>query len=193
MTNRADALFRQAARVPTKIAVKFEGRDWTFAQLLEQAQSYAAGLSNAGFKRGDKLAIMMATRPEFIAIEYAAFILGGVVVPMNVHFLGHEIEHALGSCDVEYLVVDAEYATRFTADFATRCPALLRVFVFGAGELPSPLPSPLPSSQTPPLAAPLVVDAGPLRGDPAQAPAPAEMADDDVTLMLYTRDRKSVV
>ena len=175
MRNRASALYRQAARVPTKAAVIFEDRTWTFAQLLTQAQAYAAGLAQAGFGRGDKLGIMMATRPEFIAVEYAVFILGGVVLPMNVHYLGHEIEHALGSCDVEYLAVDAEYAARFTAGFAERCPALRRVFVFGSG---APL--------APPLAAPLVVDARPLRADPEQAPAPADLADDDVVLMLYT-------
>ncbi len=175
MRNRAAALYRQAARVPTKAAVIFEDRAWTFAQLLLEAQAWAAGLAGAGFKRGDKLGIMMATRPEFIAIEYATFILGGVVVPMNVHYVGHEIEFALDAGDVDYLVMDADCAARFSASFATRCPALRRVFVFG-GEAPL----------APHLAAPLVLDAVLLRGDPAQAPAPAEMADDDVTLMLYT-------
>ena len=110
MRNRAATLYHQATRVPTKAAVIYEDRAWTFAQLLLEAQCYAAGLASAGFKRGDKLAIMMATRPEFIAIEYAAFILGGVVVPMNVHYLGHEIEFALDAGDVDYLVMDTDCA-----------------------------------------------------------------------------------
>ena len=48
MSNRADALVHQAQRIPTKAAVIFEGHTWTFAQLLDQAQAYAAGLAQAG-------------------------------------------------------------------------------------------------------------------------------------------------
>ena len=122
MSNRADALVRQAQRVPTKAAVIFEGQTWTFAQMLEQAKAYAAGLAQAGFGRGDKLGLMLATRPEFIALEYAAYILGGALVPMNIHYQGHEIEHALGSCSVEFLVLDSPFAERLAPDIAVRCP-----------------------------------------------------------------------
>ena len=171
MTNRADALFRQAGRVPDKVAVKFEGRDWTFAQLLEQTQSYAAGLSNAGFKRGDKLGLMLGTRPDFIALEYATYILGGTVVPLNVFYQGHEIEHALGTCAVEFLVIDGDFAQRLSDDLAVRCPALRQVFVFGA--LPERLSF-------------LARDARLLQGDATAAPAPADLAADDIPMMLYT-------
>ena len=171
MSNRADALFRQAGRVPAKTAVRFEGQDWSFARLLEQAQAYAAGLASAGFRRGDKLGLMLMTRPEFIAMEYATFILGGTMVPLNVHYQGHEIEHALGACAVEFLVMDAAFADRLGADLASRCPSLRQIFVFGA---------------TPVRLSSLARDAGALQGDPAAAPAPVALADDDVPLMLYT-------
>ena len=171
MTNRADALFRQAGRVPTKTAVKFEGRDWTFAHLLEQAQAYAAGLSSVGFQRGDKLGLMLSTRPEFIALEYAAYILGGTLVPLNVFYQGHEIEHALGACAVEFLVMDGDFAQRLTDGLVLRCPALRQIFVFGA--LPERLSS-------------LARDARALQGDPTAAPAPLDLAADEVPMMLYT-------
>ena len=124
MSNRAAALYRQAARVPAKTAVFFEGDAWSFARLLERAQAYAAGLADAGFGRGDKLGLMLSTRPEFIALEYAAYILGGTLVPLNVHYLGHEIEHALGTCAVEFLVLDGAFAGRLAPDLRARCPAL---------------------------------------------------------------------
>lgn len=171
MSNRARALFQQAGRVPDKTAVLFEGQAWTFAQLLGQAQAYAAGLVEAGFRRGDKLGLMLATRPEFIALQYAAFILGGTFVPLNVHYQRHEIEHALGACEVEFLVMDAEFAERLAVDVASRCPALRRIFVFGS---------------TPQHLQSLARDASALQGDSAAAPAPVELAADDVPQMLYT-------
>ena len=171
MSNRADALVHQAQRIPTKAAVIFEGQTWTFAQLLGQAQAYAAGLAQAGFGRGDKLGLMLAARPEFIALEYAAYILGGALVPMNIHYQGHEIEHALVSCSVEFLVLDSPFAERLAVDVATRCPALRKVFVFGG----------VPASGSP-----LLQDAAALHGNPADAPAPVDMAEDEVAMMLYT-------
>ena len=171
MSNRANALFQQAARVPGKTALLFEGQAWTFAQLLDQARAYAAGLASSGFRRGDKLGLMVATRPEFIALEYATFILGGTLVPLNVHYRGHEIEHALGACAVDLLVLDATSAERLAPDIGSRCPALRSVFIFG--EVPERLSA-------------LARNAAALRGDPASAPAPVLLAPDDVPLMLYT-------
>lgn len=171
MSNRADALVRQAQRMPSKAAVIFEGQTWTFAQLLGQAKAYAAGLAGAGFGRGDKLGIMLATRPEFIALEYAAYMLGGALVPMNIHYHGHEIEHALGSCSVEFLVIDAPFAERLALDIGTRCPSLRKVFVFGGIGTPSSA---------------LLHDAGALIGDPMNAPALVDLTQDDVAMMLYT-------
>lgn len=171
MSNRAGALYRQAERVPTKTAVLFEGEAWTFARLLDQAKAYAAGLESAGFQRGAKLGLMLSTRPEFIALEYAAFILGGILVPLNVHYIGHEIEHVLGTCDVDFLVLDAAFAERLSPDLPSRCPALRRIFVFGGRSA---------------NISPLAQDAGVLQGDPAAAPAPVVLTAADVPMMLYT-------
>ena len=77
MSNRADALYRAASQHGGKAAVIFEGQTWTFADLLARSQSYAAGLKRSGFERGDKLGLMLASRPDFIALQYAVFILGG--------------------------------------------------------------------------------------------------------------------
>jgi long-chain acyl-CoA synthetase len=169
MSNRADALFRQAARIPGKTAVIFEGREWTFSRLLDEAKAYATSLVDAGFRRGNKLAIMLVSRPEFIALEYAAFILGGTVVPLNIFYQGNEIEYALGMSDADILVIDADYATRLKDGYEKRCPALRRMFVFGEN-----------------AKRPLMSDAATLRGDPAKAPPPVALGPDDVALMLFT-------
>lgn len=169
MPNRATALVQRAAQIPDKAAVVFEGSTWTYARLLQEARAYATGLAAAGFRQGDRLGLMIATRPEFIALQYATFILGGTITPMNVHYMGHEIEHALTSCDVQFLVLDDAFAQRLKPGFEQRCPALRRIFVFGE-----------------PLASPLAGDASTLRADPAKAPPAADMAPEDTALMLYT-------
>ena len=171
MSNRADALIRQARLQPDKAALYFEGESWTYARLLHDAQSYASGFANAGMRRGQKLGLMLETSPTFIVLEYAAFMLGIVVVPMNMHYRTNEIEHVLGTCEVEFLVIEAAFADRLPADLHVRCPALTRIFVHGG---------------VPAAAAVPVEDAARLLGDPAAAAAPAALDTDELALMLYT-------
>ena len=172
MSNRADALMRQAQRQPGKIALVFEGETWTYARLLRDVRSYAAGLAAAGFRRGQKLGLMLETTPAFILLEYAAFMLGGVVVPMNMHYRTNEIEHVLGTCEVEFLVIEAAFAGRLAPDLRGRCPALARIFVQGG---PAPAPAAAPAE-----------DAARLAGDPDAAAPPVALGAGDLALMLYT-------
>lgn len=171
MKNRAQALYDQARQIPGKTALVFEDDVWTFAQLCDQTKSYASGMARSGIKRKDKVALMLSTRPDFIAIEYAVFVLGATMVPLNVHYKGHEIVHALQTCDVDHLVIDAEFAARLSADFFTQCPSLKSVHVFnrdGFGTLPG------------------THDAAALFGHAADAPAPVALERDDVSMMLNT-------
>jgi long-chain acyl-CoA synthetase len=160
MSNRALALVRNAATIPDKTALMFEGEAWSFASLAQGARAHAAGLAAAGLRRSDKLGLMLAARPDFILLQYGAFLLGAVVLPLNVHYLGGEIEYALASCEIDMLVIDAAFAERLQPGFRDRCPSLRRMVVLDGGS--------------------------PLCGDPAAAPAPADLAADDVALMLTT-------
>ena len=171
MNNRADSLIEQATLRPDKVAVIFEDQTWTYAQLLRQVQSRAAGLASSGVRGGQKIGLMLETTPEFILLEYAAFMIGAVVVPMNMHYRGNEIEYLLATCEVEVLVIEGAFADRLPADLRARCPALERIFVHGA-----------------PAAGVTVAfaDAKALLADPRDAPAPARLGDDDLALMLFT-------
>lgn len=171
MSNRADSLIHQAATQPGKLALIFEDRRWTYADLLRDVQSRAAGLAAAGILQGQKIGLMLDTCPEFILLEYAAFWLGVVVVPMNMHYRGNEIEYLLATCEVDVLVIDAAFAGRLPQGLRDRCPALGRIFVLG----------------TPPAEMAVAFDdAAALIGDAVLAPKPAAPADDDTALMLFT-------
>jgi long-chain acyl-CoA synthetase len=168
VSNRADSLLRQARLQPDKVALIFEDRSWTYADLLRDVRSRAAGLASAGVRRGQKIGLMLETTPEFILLEYAAFLLGAVVVPMNMHYRGNEIEYLLATCEVEVLVIEGAFTERLPPDLRVRCPALERIFVQGPG------------------AGSEFDDAARLLGDPGEAPAPAVLDDDDIALMLFT-------
>lgn len=131
MANIAERLFDRARLDGGKTALIFAAQHLSFADLQSRVCTVAAGLAAAGFSPGDKLAIMLSTNPDFIVFEFAAFALGVVVVPLNVHYKPNEIEYAVGSCEVDFLVIQDELVERVTAEMLARLPLLRRVFVLG--------------------------------------------------------------
>ena len=53
---------------PDKVGLKFEERDFTWAELDRRADELAAGLSNLGVGHGDRVGILLMNRPEFVEI-----------------------------------------------------------------------------------------------------------------------------
>ena len=67
-------------RYADRRALTFEGRSWTYAEVADEVQHYAAALIEAGVGKGSRVAIMMGTRPEFVFLLYANAMVGGVSV-----------------------------------------------------------------------------------------------------------------
>jgi long-chain acyl-CoA synthetase len=55
-------------------------------------------LSSAGFKKGDRLGILLPNAPEYIELVYACSWLGVIAVPINVRLSVREIDHVLTDC-----------------------------------------------------------------------------------------------
>jgi 1-acyl-sn-glycerol-3-phosphate acyltransferase len=55
---------------------------YTFSELHEKSQHVAAGLADLGVHRGDRVAIMLGTSPEFFLAFFGAVSLGAVPVPL---------------------------------------------------------------------------------------------------------------
>ena len=78
-----------------RIAVHFGERAITYEELDERSDRLASGLQIAGFAKGDRVAVMMVNRPEWIEIFFALAKLGGVLVPVNHLLREREVEHIL--------------------------------------------------------------------------------------------------
>ena len=171
MANLATNLWRRSADAGERVALLFGAERITFAELKARVARCAAGLERAGFRAGDRIAILLSTRPEFIVAEYAAFALGGTVVPLNIFYLSTELETALSGCDVDFLVTEATFLERLPAGLLARLPALRQTFLVGTG---------------PPAAAgPCFASFDALLQGPGLAEV-VERAPDDVALMLQT-------
>ena len=86
---------RHAHAKPSATYLRFEGRTVTWAQIHERVAVIAAALRERGIRAGDRVAIMMTNRPEFLETMFAANALGAIVVPVNFRLAPGEIEFIL--------------------------------------------------------------------------------------------------
>lgn len=88
-------------------------RTLTFADVDARANAMAAELASRGLSRGDRLAVHLANRIEFIDLYLACARLGVIFVPMNVLYRERELRHIVGDAEPKAVVVasssDATY------------------------------------------------------------------------------------
>jgi malonyl-CoA/methylmalonyl-CoA synthetase len=80
----------------TDVALEWACQEYTFADLDARANRMAAALAARGMTRGDRLALQIPNRLEYIDLFLAATRLGVVLVPINVLYREHEAGHIVG-------------------------------------------------------------------------------------------------
>ncbi len=105
-----DFLQDAVRRFGDKPAFTFYGNVISFNAAKAMTDRLASALHNAGFTKGDRLAIILPNSPQYIFTLFAVFRLGGIAVQVNPMYVEREIEHVLNDSGSEYMVVlDALY------------------------------------------------------------------------------------
>jgi len=81
-------------------------RSLTFGEIDARANRMAGELSARGFVKGDRLAVHLANRVEFIDLYLACTRLGVIFVPMNVLYRERELRHIVSDSEPTAVVVD---------------------------------------------------------------------------------------
>lgn len=101
-----DAARRFAGREALVNVAVDETRRWSFGGLWSEAEQLAAGLRALGLGPGDRVALWMANRAEFVLLSFACEIAGLVRVPLNARYTAHEVAQIAADCTPALLVVD---------------------------------------------------------------------------------------
>lgn len=131
VANLADHLFRQERERGGKCALVFEGQRFTFAEVAERVRQFAGGLSAVGVRTGTRVGLMLNSRPEFVFLEQALFALGAIVSPLNIFYRRADLAHALGSCDLEALIIEREFMDRLPVSTMAMTGSLRSILVAG--------------------------------------------------------------
>jgi HIP---CoA ligase len=75
-----------AERLPSGVALVDGGRRLTFADLRDECEEAARALLAAGVSRGDRVAVWLPNRWEWVVAALGAHLVGAVLVPVNTRF-----------------------------------------------------------------------------------------------------------
>lgn len=101
----ATRLADTAERVPERVAIRWQDRTITYAELEGRVSAAAGGLQHLGVEPGDRVGLMLGNTPPFVEAFLGALRAGAVVVPINTGLTGPEVAQILADCSARVLVV----------------------------------------------------------------------------------------
>ncbi len=128
-------LRRSAERTPEKWATAFHDQKLTFREIEGLSNSLANALLDLGVGKGDRVALYMTNRPEYLISFQATSKAGGVITPINPAYHEDEVAYQLNDSEARVLIVH-EDRYPVAAAIRDRVPGLKHVVVIGAERPP---------------------------------------------------------
>jgi fatty-acyl-CoA synthase len=134
-----------------------QGTRWTWRDLRDRVDAFAAGLLALGLRRGDRIGIWSLNRAEWAITQFAAAKAGLILVTINPAYRLSEVEFALNKVGCTALVTETAFKTSdyigmvqtLASELATsvpgqlsaaRLPHLHTVIQFGGAPVPGAIP-----------------------------------------------------
>jgi long-chain acyl-CoA synthetase len=102
-------------------------QSWSWAQTLTEVRHIAAGLHQAGFRRGEHLAIIGENRPRLYFTMIAAQCLGGIPVPMYQDAVAPEMAFVFDNAEIKFAVVEDQEQVDKLLEIRETVPHLKRI------------------------------------------------------------------
>jgi crotonobetaine/carnitine-CoA ligase len=107
-----DVIRRAAERWSDRIYLDFSGETWTYQQVYHRALAYAAGLADAGVRRGDTVATVLDNHIDAVTLWFGINFLGAISVPVNTANRGEFLRHQIDDSAAKIVVAESDYAER---------------------------------------------------------------------------------
>jgi crotonobetaine/carnitine-CoA ligase len=102
-------LERRAEQYGNRDFLFFKDEVWGLEDFDREASKVAAGLQALGITKGDKVAVMLKNRPEYLFAWFGINKLGAVEVPINPAHKGELLTHMLNLADCRVLFLQREF------------------------------------------------------------------------------------
>jgi long-chain acyl-CoA synthetase len=102
-------------------------QSWTWSEMKDEIIALANGLASIGFKRGDKLGIIGANRPQLYWGMCAAQCLGGIPVPLYKDMVAEELQYVLEHAGVQFVLAEDQEQVDKVMEVQSDCAALEQI------------------------------------------------------------------
>ncbi|WP_428825523.1 AMP-binding protein [Azonexus sp. IMCC34842] len=87
----------------------FKDEAFSYARLNRMASCVSKGLQDMGVAKGDRVAVMLGNRPEFLAVWFGLAKLGAIEVALNTAHRGYLLSYQLNQAQCSVLIVDKSF------------------------------------------------------------------------------------
>jgi carnitine-CoA ligase len=131
------AIERGAERHGERVALVYEDRPYTYAEVRDLAYRAAGGLRAAGVGRGDRVALLMENCAEHIFLWLGGALAASVHVPINAANRGEFLRHQLANASARTVICDQALLPRL-AELLPALPGVEAVIVREQPGAPAP-------------------------------------------------------
>ena len=128
-----EMFFAQAKQLGSKIAERYkvegEWRDLSWRELSFTVELIASGLMALGAKKGDALALMSPTRPEWVHMDLACLSLGGVVIPIYPSNTAEQAKYIIENSESRFLVLEDDGQLQKMMPIRSEIPKVEKIIV----------------------------------------------------------------
>ena len=103
-------------------------QSWSWSAMLQEVSEIAAGLMQAGFKRGEHLAIIGENRPRLYFTMIAVQSLGGIPVPMYQDAAAAEMAFVFDNAEIAFAVVEDQEQVDKVLEIREKVAHLKQIF-----------------------------------------------------------------
>lgn len=99
-----------ADRWPDRPLVLTDAVTLTYRTVAEQSRQFADGLVALGIGPGDRVGLLVANFPEFVALKFAIARAGAIAIPFNYLYRQSELEYVLRQSECSVLISMTQFA-----------------------------------------------------------------------------------
>ncbi|CAN5865798.1 AMP-dependent synthetase/ligase [soil metagenome] len=105
-------------------------------EVFERVRDISFGLAGLGVARGDRVAIVSESRPEWVLADLAVLALGAVLVPVYPTLSGSQAKYILQDCGAGVVIVSTETQLEKIEGLRPHLPAVKAIVVIEPGDVP---------------------------------------------------------
>ena len=108
---KSHILEKAARSFTTKTAIVMGERRVSFTELNDAANNVASTLIKMGVAKGDRVAMIQSSNPEFVSVFFGIMRAGGIAVPLDPRYVVAELASLFDDCKPKVLVAEGPVET----------------------------------------------------------------------------------